>query len=46
MIESSHSLHQRLPEFRKLLREFFQHQANWSFTENMALTKEIGEILV
>ena len=31
--------------FRKLLREFFQHQANWSFTENMALTKEIGEIL-
>lgn len=31
--------------FRKLLREFFQLQRNWSFTENMALTKEIGEIL-
>ncbi len=31
--------------FRKLLREFFQQQSSWSFTENMALTKEIGEIL-
>lgn len=30
--------------FRKLLREFFQeHQ--WSFTENMTVTKEIGEFL-
>jgi hypothetical protein len=31
--------------FKKLLREFFQLQRSWSFTENMALTKEIGEIL-
>lgn len=31
--------------FKKLLREFFQAQRGWSFTENMALTKEIGEIL-
>jgi hypothetical protein len=31
--------------FKKLLREFFQQQRTWSFTENMALTKEIGEIL-
>ncbi|MGE3173100.1 MAG: hypothetical protein AB7O97_10790 [Planctomycetota bacterium] len=31
--------------FRKLLREFFQQQRNWSFTDNMALTKEIGETL-
>jgi len=31
--------------FRRLLREFFQHQKNWSFTEDMALTKEVGEIL-
>lgn len=31
--------------FKKLLREFFQSQANWSFTEDMALTKEVGEIL-
>lgn len=30
--------------FRKLLREVFQSQ-NWSFTDNMALTKEIGQIL-
>ena len=31
--------------FKKLLREFFQQQRNWSFTENMELTKEVGEIL-
>lgn len=31
--------------FKKLLREFFQQQRQWSFTENMVLTKEIGEIL-
>lgn len=31
--------------FKRLLREFFQGQRGWSFTENMALTKEIGEIL-
>jgi hypothetical protein len=31
--------------FKKLLREFFQEQRGWSFTENMALTKEIGESL-
>ena len=31
--------------FKKLLREFFQSQPNWSFTEDMALTKEIGAIL-
>lgn len=30
--------------FRKLLREFFREHP-WSFTENMALTKEIGEFL-
>jgi hypothetical protein len=30
--------------FRKLLREFFQ-QHQWSFTENMTVTKEIGEFL-
>lgn len=30
--------------FRKLLREFFQSEA-WSFTDDMELTKEIGEIL-
>lgn len=30
--------------FRKLLREFFQGH-KWSFTDNMALTKEIGEVL-
>lgn len=30
--------------FRKLLREFFQSE-EWSFTEDMALTKEIGEVL-
>ncbi len=30
--------------FRKLLREFFQAHA-WSFTDNMALTKEIGAFL-
>jgi hypothetical protein len=31
--------------FKKLLREFFQSQPNWSFTEDMALTKEVGAIL-
>jgi hypothetical protein len=31
--------------FMKLLREFFQAHQAWSFTENMALTKEIGEIM-
>jgi hypothetical protein len=31
--------------FNKLLREFFQQQRTWSFTENIALTKEIGELL-
>jgi hypothetical protein len=31
--------------FKKLLKEFFQAQRNWSFTENMELTKEIGAIL-
>jgi hypothetical protein len=37
------SIHSRRT-FRRLLKEFFQkHQ--WSFTENMALTKEIGEFL-
>ena len=30
--------------FKKLLREFFQSE-DWSFTDDMALTKEIGEIL-
>lgn len=30
--------------FRRLLREFFQ-TAEWSFTDDMALTKEIGELL-
>ena len=30
--------------FRRLLREFFQSHP-WSFTENMALTKEIGSFL-
>ncbi|HEX6812562.1 MAG TPA: hypothetical protein VF384_13130 [Planctomycetota bacterium] len=30
--------------FRKLLREFFQSEA-WSFTDDMQLTKEIGEAL-
>ncbi len=30
--------------FRKLLREFFQAE-EWSFTDDMALTKEIGEVL-
>lgn len=30
--------------FRKLLRQFFQNHA-WSFTDNMALTKEVGEML-
>ena len=30
--------------FRKLLREFFQSET-WSFTDDMELTKEIGEIL-
>jgi len=30
--------------FRKLLREFFQNET-WSFTDDMELTKEIGEIL-
>ncbi|MFO1078832.1 MAG: hypothetical protein U1E73_14010 [Planctomycetota bacterium] len=30
--------------FRKLLREFFQ-TTEWSFTEDMELTKEIGEIM-
>lgn len=30
--------------FRKLLREFFQSQ-QWSFTDDMELTKEIGEAL-
>jgi len=31
-------------QFRRLLREFFQNHA-WSFTEHMALTKEIGLFL-
>lgn len=31
--------------FKRLLREFFQQQRNWSFTEDMELTKEIGQIL-
>lgn len=31
--------------FKKLLREFFQRQSTWSFTEDMELTKEIGSIL-
>jgi hypothetical protein len=30
--------------FRKLLREFFQSQ-QWSFQDDMELTKEIGEVL-
>ncbi|MCB9889881.1 MAG: hypothetical protein H6836_09920 [Planctomycetes bacterium] len=30
--------------FRRLLREFFQ-RAEWSFSDDMALTKEIGELL-
>ncbi len=30
--------------FRRLLREYFQ-TAEWSFTDDMALTKEIGELL-
>ena len=30
--------------FRRLLREFFQN-AEWSFSDDMALTKEIGELL-
>lgn len=30
--------------FRKLMREFFQSE-EWSFTDDMALTKEIGELL-
>jgi hypothetical protein len=30
--------------FRKLLREFFQNE-EWSFTEDMQLTKEIGEVM-
>ena len=30
--------------FRKLLREFFQSE-EWSFTDDMHLTKEVGEIL-
>lgn len=30
--------------FRKLLREFFQ-SAEWSFSDDMALTKEIGDLL-
>jgi hypothetical protein len=30
--------------FRKLLREFFQTE-EWSFTDDMQLTKEIGEAL-
>lgn len=30
--------------FRRLMREFFQANA-WSFTDNMALTKEVGEFL-
>jgi hypothetical protein len=30
--------------FKKLLREFFQKQP-WSFTDDMVLTKEIGEVL-
>lgn len=30
--------------FKKLLREYFQ-SADWSFTEDMELTKEIGEIM-
>ncbi|MEO6596510.1 MAG: hypothetical protein ABIP94_17300 [Planctomycetota bacterium] len=30
--------------FRKLLREFFQTE-EWSFTDNMEITKEIGEAL-
>lgn len=30
--------------FRKLLREFFQSE-EWSFTDDMELTKEIGDIL-
>jgi hypothetical protein len=31
--------------FKKLLREFFQRQPSWSFTEDMELTKEVGQIL-
>jgi hypothetical protein len=31
--------------FKKLLREFFERQSTWSFTEDMELTKEIGSIL-
>lgn len=31
--------------FKKLLREFFQANRNWSFTENMEMTKEIGALL-
>lgn len=30
--------------FKKLLREFFQSE-EWSFTDDMELTKEIGEVL-
>lgn len=32
-------------KFKKLLREIFQNQASWSFSGNMAVTKEIGEIM-
>jgi len=31
--------------FKKLVREFFQSRPSWNFGEDMALTKEIGEIL-
>jgi hypothetical protein len=31
--------------FKKLLREFFQQHGQWSFTDDMELTKEIGGIL-
>jgi len=31
--------------FKKLVREFFQARPHWNFSEDMALTKEIGEIL-
>jgi hypothetical protein len=31
--------------FKKLLREFFERQSTWSFTEDMELTKEVGQIL-
>ncbi|MSR37595.1 MAG: hypothetical protein EXS02_01975 [Planctomycetes bacterium] len=31
--------------FKRLLREFFRAQPNWSFTEDMVLTKEVGAVL-